>query len=139
MRSTRELENRIRSSEDISVLDSGDFSAPELSEYLHSILEDHHVTVIQAIRRCNLDRSYGYQLFNGTRRPTRDVLLALAIHLGLTEEEAQRLLKLAGRPVLYARNRRDAAVLYCLSHRLPPEEAEELLSGLEVDPLGASV
>lgn len=139
MKSTHELEEKIRSGGDPSVLDSGDFSPPELSDYLHTILEDHDMTVIQAIQRCNLDRSYGYQLFNGTRRPTRDTLLTLSIHLGLTETEAQRLLKLAGRPVLYARNRRDAAVLYCLSHRLPPEEAEELLSGLEVDPLGASV
>ena len=94
---------------------------------------------IQAIQRCNLDRSYGYQLFNGTRRPTRDILLALAVHLGLTEAETQRLLKLAGRPVLYARNRRDAAILYSLSHRLSPGETEELLSGLEVKPLAASI
>ena len=127
MRSTRELENRIRSSEDISVLDSGDFSAPELSEYLHSILEDHHVTVIQAIRRCNLDRSYGYQLFNGTRRPTRDVLMVLSLELGLSTEEARRLFEIAGRPPLYARRRRDAAVLYGLSHGLSPADVHELL------------
>ncbi len=94
------------------------------------------MTVIQAIQCCNLDRSYGYQLFNGTRRPTRDVLLTLAIQLGLSEAETQRLLKLAGRPVLYARNRRDAAVLYCLSHKLSPAEAEELINGSEVDALG---
>jgi len=139
MRPTYELEQEIRSSEDPCILNSGDFSTPELSDYLHTILEDHGMTVIQAIQCCNLDRSYGYQMFNGTRRPTRDVLLTLAINLGLTEEETQRLLKLAGRPVLYARNRRDAAVLYCLSHKLSPQEAEELLNGLEVDILGTQV
>jgi len=139
MISTHELEQEIRSSKDPSVLESADFSAPELSDYVHTLLEEHDMSVIQAIQCCNLDRSYGYQLFNGTRRPTRDVLLTLAINLGLTEEETQRLLKLAGRPVLYARNRRDAAVLYCLSHRLSPAEAEEMLNGLEVDALGAQV
>lgn len=133
---TNELEQKIRSGKDPSVLDSGDLSAPELSDYLRSVLEEHDMTVIQAIQCCNLDRSYGYQMFNGTRRPTRDVLLTLAIQLGLSEEETQRLLKLAGRPVLYARNRRDAAVLYCLSHRLSPAEAEDLISGSGVDPLG---
>lgn len=139
MKTTHELEQKIRAGKDLSVLDSGDFSAPELSDYLHTILEAHGMTVIQAIQRCNLDRSYGYQLFNGTRRPTRDVLLTLAVQLGLTEQEAQRLLKLAGRPVLYARNRRDAAILYCLSHHLSPAETEELLAGSEVEPLAASI
>ncbi len=139
MRPTHELEQEIRSSKDQSVLNSADFSAPELSDYLHTILKDHGMTVIQAIRCCNLDRSYGYQMFNGTRRPPRDVLLTLAIRLGLTEAEVQRLLKLAGKPVLYARNRRDAAILYCLSHRLTLTEAEELLDGLGVEPLGPHI
>ena len=139
MKTTHELEHQIRSGKDPAMLDGGEFSPPPLPEYLHTILKEHDMTVIQAIQRCNLDRSYGYQLFNGTRRPTRDILLALAVHLGLTEAETQRLLKPAGRPVLYARNRRDAAILYSLSHRLSPGETEELLSGLEVKPLAASI
>jgi len=136
MRPTHELEQKIRSSKDPSILNSGDFSAPELSDYLHTILEDHNLTVIQAIQCCNLDRSYGYQLFNGTRRPPRDVLLTLSLHLGLTETETQRLLKLAGRPVLYARNRRDAAILYCLNHSMSMTETEELLNRVGVNSLG---
>lgn len=139
MKSTHELEQMIRSSKDVSVLDSDDFSPLKLSDYLHTILEAHDMTVIQAIQRCNLDRSYGYQLFNGTRRPPRDVLLTLAIQLGLSETEAQRLLKLAGRPALYARNRRDAAMLYCLNHQLSPAETEELLHELEVPPLATHI
>lgn len=139
MKSTQELEQSIRSSEDLAMLEGSDFSPPALTDYLRRLLAEHGMTVIQAIRRCNLDRSYGYQLFNGTRRPTRDMLLNLAVHLELSEEETQRLLKLAGRPVLYARNRRDAAILYCLSHRLSPAEAGELLRGLEVPGLEPDV
>lgn len=139
MISTQELEQDIRSSKDPSVLDSEELSAPDLSDYIHTLLEEHGMSVIQAIQCCNLDRSYGYQLFNGTRRPTREVLLNLAIQLGLTEEETQRLLKMAGKPVLYARNRRDAAILYCLSHKLSPAESYELINGLEVDALGTQV
>ena len=67
------------------------------------------------------------------------LLLTLALRLGLTEEETQRLLKLAGRPVLYARNRRDAALLYGLNHRLSLAETEELLGSLEVESLGSDI
>lgn len=130
---TLELENRIRTSDDPEILRGGDFDGMALTDYLHRLLEDRQLDVRAVIQRCNLDRSYGYQLFNGTRRPTRDTLLTLAIHLALTEEETQRLLKLAGRPVLYARNRRDAALLYCISHRLTPAQCEGLLAELEMD------
>lgn len=130
---TLELENRIRTSGDPEILRGGEFDGMELTDYLHRLLEDRQLDVRVVIQRCNLDRSYGYQLFNGTRRPTRDTLLTLAVHLALTEEETQRLLKLAGRPVLYARNRRDAALLYCISHRLTPTQCEGLLAELEMD------
>ena len=138
MKTTRELEQKIRTGKDPRLLLGPDFDAPALTDYLHTLLQRRGLTVGEAIQRCNLDRSYGYQLFNGTRRPTRDVLLALAIHLGLTEEEAQRLLKLAGRPVLYARNRRDAAILFALNKRLTLPQTEELLAQLEEASLGSA-
>ena len=99
-----------------------------MAEY--ALLDDPEISCLEAIRRCNLERTYGYQLFNGRRRPTRTVLLRLALVLGLEEDEVQRLLKLAGRPVLYARSRADAAVLYGLSHKLSLEETDELLTVL---------
>lgn len=139
MKTTRELEHQIHTCKNPSELPQQDPDELTLTGYLRDLLEQRGLTVGEVIQRCNLDRSYGYQLFNGTRRPTRDTLLHLAIQLGLSETETQRLLKLAGRPVLYARNRRDAAFLYCFSHRLTPAQAGELLAGLEVDELGSNL
>lgn len=139
MKTTRELEHKIRTCKDPGDLLRQDGETLTLTAYLHDLLEQRGLTVGEVIQRCNLDRSYGYQLFNGTRCPTRDTLLHLAIQLRLTETEAQRLLKLAGRPVLYARNRRDAALLYSFSHRLTPAQTEELLAGLEEQTLGSDV
>lgn len=139
MKTTRELEHKIRSCKEPGGLLRGEWEEMTLTGYLHDLLEQRKLTVGEVIQRCNLDRSYGYQLFNGTRRPTRDVLLHLAVQLRLSETEAQRLLKLAGRPVLYARNRRDAALLYSFSHRLTPAQTAELLAGLEEEALGSSL
>ncbi len=139
MKTTRELEHKIRGCKDPGGLLRGEWEEMTLTGYLHDLLEQRKLTVGEVIQRCNLDRSYGYQLFNGTRRPTRDMLLHLAVQLRLSETEAQRLLKLAGRPVLYARNRRDAALLYSFSHRLTPAQTEELLAGLEEQALGSDL
>lgn len=139
MKTTRELEHKIRSCKDASLLLDADFDMPELTEYLRGLLRERGLTVGEVIQRCNLDRGYGYQLFNGTRRPTRDMLLILACQLQLGERQTQRLLKLAGRPALYARNRRDAALLYSLNAHLTLAQTEELLTGLGVDSLGSEI
>lgn len=139
MKTTSELEHNIRSAASPDVLMEQESDQLSLTSYLHMLLERRGLSVGSVIRQCSLDRSYGYQLFNGTRRPTRDMLVALALQLEFTEEETQRLLKLAGRPVLYARNKRDAALLYSLTHRLTLAQAEELLAGSEVSPLGHGI
>lgn len=130
MESTRELEHQIRGSGTPDVLKNDAFCAPPLAAHLAALLRGRNVTVQDVILRCNLDRSYAYQMFNGTRTPTRNFLLRLAFLLRLSEAETQRLLKIAGRPALYARNRRDAAVLYGLTHGLSMEETEALLHSL---------
>ena len=130
MKSTQELEHQIRNSATAQVLTGADYTMPSLPIYLSSLLHRHRLTVQDVVVRCNMDRSYAYQLFNGTRRPSRDLLLRLALLLKLREDEAQRLLKIAGRQPLYARSRRDAAVLYALTHGLTMEEAQDLLAEL---------
>lgn len=135
MRRTEELEQEIRTSSSPDVLSSEQFSLPKLAEYLVTLLQTHGLTVQDVVRICNFDRSYGYQLFNGTRRPTREFLLRLALALELEEAEAQRMLKIAGRTPLYARNRRDAAILYGLTHKLTAEKTNELLVSLDEKPL----
>lgn len=135
MKTTGELEQEIRQADSPSPLSAEEFGLPPLPEYLRDLLAERGVTVGDVVVRCGLDRSYAYQLFNGTRRPTRNFLLLLSLTLGLEEGEAQRLLKLAGRPPLYARDRRDAGVLYALSHGLSPEEADSLLLAMEQEGL----
>ena len=130
MKSTKELEHQIRESTTAKVLVGEDYTSPPLPIYLNNLLHRHGLTIQDVVVACNLDRSYGYQLFNGTRRPSREFLLRLALLLKLGEEEAQRLLKIAGRQPLYARNRRDAAVLYALTHELTMEKTDELLESL---------
>ena len=135
MKSTQELEQEIRESTTPEVLLGGDFHVPSFPIYLNSLLHNRNLTVQDVVVGCHLDRNYSYQLFNGTRRPTRDFLLCLALWLHLSEGETQRLLKLSGREPLYARNRRDATLLYALTHGLSAEDVGELLDSMDEDAL----
>ena len=131
MTSTGELEHQIRTSKTPAALAEKSYEVPGIVPYINSLLCERGLTVKDVIVGCNLSRSYVYQLLNGNRAPTRGFLLKLAFMLKLPEAEAQRLLKIAGRHPLYARNRRDAAILYGLSHGMTADETENLLLSLD--------
>ena len=84
-------------------------------EYLNALLKENGLKKSEVIRRANLDRTYAYQLFAGTKtNPARDKIIMLCFGLGATSQETQRALKLFGVSELYVRNTRDAAIFYCL-------------------------
>ncbi len=82
----------------------------------------------RVILRSQIDRTYGHQLFNGTRRPSRDKVLQLAVGMGLTVEETQQLLQSAGKSLLYPRLKRDAALIFCLKNSYNMMKTQDLLS-----------
>lgn len=96
MITTEELEQAIRRGRPQALM-AEEYAQPSPASYLRQLLRDRGLNTREAIRRCNLDRSYGYQLFNGTRVPSRCLTILMALELRFTEEETQRLLKLAGR------------------------------------------
>ena len=88
------------------------------------------------IRDAGIDRTYGHQLFNGTRLPSRDKAIQIAFGFGLNVEETQRLLRAAGKSVLYPRIRRDAILIYCLQQKKDIDSVQELLRKYDLTALG---
>ncbi|MDR0929692.1 MAG: helix-turn-helix domain-containing protein [Oscillospiraceae bacterium] len=93
--------------------------------YLHTLLQRRGQTISGLADEIHMSRPFVYQIFEGLRRPGRDVLLSMAIVLRLTLEEAQRLLTLFERGILYPRVRRDALLLHAVAQgfTLPMTEA----------------
>ncbi len=100
------------------------------SEYLAQLMEQHGLQKQEVIEKANLERSSGYQIFSGRRNPKRDSLLRIALVMKLSLGETQRLLKIAQRGELYPKNRRDAAIVYCIHHGLNLIDTEMLLEGI---------
>jgi hypothetical protein len=90
----------------------------------------------QIIKRSSIERSYGHQLFNGTRKPSRDKVLQLAFGFGLGVEDTQKLLKLAQKSELYPKIKRDAAILYCRGNHMDVLETQDILQRLGLTLLG---
>lgn len=106
------------------------------SEFLSGLCADKSLVPEHIIKASQIDRTYGHQLFNGTRRPSRDKVIQLAFGFGMTVDEAQQLLRVAGKSQLYPKIKRDAAIIFCLSKGLNIFEVQNLLDSLDLSLLG---
>ena len=68
------------------------------------------------IRNAELNEIYGFQIFAGKRTPSRDKLICLCIAMGLTLDETQATLKIAGLAPLYPKNKKDSVILFGIQH-----------------------
>ncbi|MCI6377177.1 MAG: helix-turn-helix domain-containing protein [Clostridiales bacterium] len=89
------------------------------AEYLLGQLEARGMRRMDLIEALGIDRVYGYQLLNGTRRMSRELLVRTALFLQMDVEGAQRLLRMGGAACLYARDRQDARVIFAMAKRMP--------------------
>lgn len=103
------------------------FCDESISDCLQRLCFERNVELAQVIRRSGIDRTYGYQLFNGRRSPSRDKLIQLAFGFPLVLSELQMLLRMAGKSQLYPRIRRDAAIIYGLNNNYTVTQMQELL------------
>ena len=118
VKSTEELWHELMSANkvgDYLQQNQEELKSPDLGLYLRTLLAEKHLRRAKVIRAANLEMSYGYRLFDGSKlHPGRDKVLALAIGLQLTPEETDHLLKYAGLRGLYPRDRRDSIIQFGL-------------------------
>ena len=86
-------------------------------------------------RRSGVSQVYLHQVFAGRRTPSRDRLLCLCFGLGASLEETQYLLRVAVSAPLWPLSRRDAVVIYGVTHRLTLAQMDQTLTDLGEAPL----
>ena len=101
--------------------------APSLADYLQQMLDEKGLRRADVVRDAGLNSTFGYQIFTGARGASRDKVLQIAFAMGLSLREANRALQAAGVNELYCKNRRDAVIIYCLTHGASLQQADEEL------------
>lgn len=109
---------------------------PTFIEYISGLCKAKAEVPERIIKRANIERSFGHQIFKGSRNPSRDTVLQLAFGFEAHVDTAQELLKYAGMSALYPRMKRDAAILYCLHHHFSIMEAQQVLHEMGLPLLG---
>lgn len=127
---TEDLLNELKSAKDIKeFLDSheNEFLQETPVSFLNYIMEAKNLTVAKVAQASGAGE-YVYKVFNNTRKPSRNILIAIAFGIGLTLEEAQLLLRISKLAVLDSRDKRDSVIIYGLANQLSVFEVDDLLS-----------
>lgn len=129
-KTTEELNNEIKRTSDIRDYlkrNKEHMLTLSLSEHLNMLLHQKNLKKADVVRSSQLGRIYLYKIFSGEKIPSRDKLIAIACGLDLSEAETQNLLKLSGNRELYARDKRDALILFGIQRNKSVIDINEML------------
>lgn len=101
--------------------------ALDFYEYFDEYIEKNKLSKAELIQKSGIARTYGYQILQGERSPSRDKILALTLAAGMDKKEVNRCLKIAGMNELYPKVRKDAIILFALEKSLGILDIDELL------------
>ena len=85
-------------------------------EFLRELIDARRLKRSEVARESGLNPTVVYDIFAGKSRPGRDHAIMLALGIGCTLRETQRLLKLDSVAELWCKDRRDAIVIWCIEH-----------------------
>lgn len=128
-KSTSRLLNSLKSTNDIiAFLDENEkeILGETLSQCLSRLLAEKDLTVAAVAEKSGRG-DYTYKIFNGNKNPTRDVIISIAIGMGLTLPEAQLVLRLAKFAYLDPRNKRDSVFIFAINKKLDIYETNSIL------------
>lgn len=114
MKNTDQLMNELMKAHNISNYlkeNSIYMISDELPTYLTNILKKKKLVKSAVIKNSELSEVMGYQIFSGTRKPSRDSLLSICIAMQLDVEETQEILKIAQFASLYPKTKRDCIII----------------------------
>lgn len=99
----------------------------DLSSYVKTILSEKSLSTADMQKKSGIDRTYIYQIMDGSKNPGRDKIIAIAIACEMTLAESQRALEIAQEGILYAKSRRDSLIIYAINKKLTIMELNALL------------
>ena len=93
------------------------------------------MSVADMQKKCDIERTYLYQIMRGVKNPGRDKIIAIAVACEMNLAETQRALEIAQEGILYAKSSRDSLIIYAINNKLSLREINSLLTDHELDPL----
>lgn len=132
-KSTEELLSLIQNTKHIEAYlteNEKELQSMTLEEYLHQLMEEKQMKIVDVMKESQ-QGDYIYKVFKNQRKASRDILIAIALGMKCSLDEAQKLLRIASAAWLDPRSQRDAVLIYGFLHHLSVIEVNEILYDLK--------
>ena len=103
------------------------YDGNSFKEYFGILISRHGKTRAEVVRASHIERTFAEHMIGGSKKITRNNLLALCIACGCTFPETEKCLKLTGNSALYSKNKRDAIIIYAINRGLTIQEINDIL------------
>lgn len=91
------------------------------------ICKEKHLSKSTLINNAEIDRTYGYQILNGSKNPSRDNIIKLCLSAQLTLEETEHALIAGNVRKLYAKDIRDTFLIFAINNKISVLDTNILL------------
>lgn len=112
------------------------FDLLTIGEYIELELRNRHLSKAGIIRKSGINRRFFYDIISGKRTPNRRYIIRIFLAMGVGLSDVQWYLKACDYPQLYAKNKRDSIIIYCLNKKLSVVECNTMLNHVGLENLG---
>lgn len=127
-KSTNELQNEIKNLKEDN-LDAWmkENTKIRFADYFDELQNKYGIHSKEIEEMCMVSRSEMYKIKRGENQPKRETVIRLALGMGVTLDETNRMLKLANYSNLYVKDKDDAIIIFGLENKKSVFEIDEML------------
>ena len=126
---TKELLNRLSCAKDIKLFlteNESEFNNLSCTDYLNYLLRQRDASISEIAKKSG-QGEYVYKVMRGERKPSRDVIISIAIGMSLLLDETQLLLRVSKLATLDPRDKRDSIIIYAINEKKSIYQLNDLL------------
>lgn len=111
------------------------FVKKDVNDSWLGLIEKSELSKSDIINKSDIGYTYFYDILRGKKCPSRDKIVRLVLAMKLGLEECQKLMKLYNWAPLYAKDKRDSAMIYAVNKSFSVWQLDDLLAENKLEAL----
>lgn len=99
-----------------------------LKAFWNALYEKSEKTKSNIVNNAEISYIYFYEILQGKKVPTKDIIVRLILSMGLTLDDCQKALKTCSHAPLYPKIKRESCLIYAIEHGYSVHETQALLA-----------
>lgn len=112
------------------------FKDTTIGEYIELEIEKRNLKKAYVIKHSGINKRYFNDIIANHKTPNQRYIIRIFLAMKLDLSDVQWYLQACDYPQLYARNKRDAVIIYCINNQLSVDECNHMLNKIGLENLG---